>query len=64
MKYIIADCSKNNCTDLKAMLDEFEALEFKGCFCAMEEIEEGKVGIEYLNIYAKGNRQSRHHRNG
>jgi DNA-directed RNA polymerase subunit K/omega len=31
---------------------------------ALEEIEEGKVGIEYLNIYAKGSRQSRHHRNG
>jgi len=31
---------------------------------ALEEIEAGTVGIEYLKTYAKGNRQSRHHRNG
>jgi len=30
---------------------------------ALEEIEEGKVGREYLKHYAKGNRLSRHHRN-
>lgn len=31
---------------------------------ALEEIEDGKVGREYLAQYAKGNRLSRHHRNG
>lgn len=31
---------------------------------ALEEIETGKVGNEYLKHYAKGYRQSRHHRNG
>lgn len=30
---------------------------------ALEEIEAGKVGLEYLDHYAKGNRKSRHHRN-
>jgi DNA-directed RNA polymerase omega subunit len=29
---------------------------------ALEEIEDGKVGREYLHKYAKGNRVSRHHR--
>ena len=33
-------------------------------FAALEEIEDGKVGREYLEHYAKGNRLSRHHRNG
>ena len=31
---------------------------------ALEEIEDGKVGREYLKHYAKGNRLSRQHRNG
>ena len=31
---------------------------------ALEEIEDGKIGCEYLAHYAKGNRLSRHHRNG
>jgi DNA-directed RNA polymerase omega subunit len=29
---------------------------------ALEEIEDGKVGREYLHKYANGNRVSRHHR--
>ena len=29
---------------------------------ALEEIENGKVGREYLHKYANGNRVSRHHR--
>ena len=29
---------------------------------ALEEIEDGKVGREYLEKHAKGNRVSRHHR--
>jgi len=29
---------------------------------ALEEIEDGKVGREYLHKYANGNRVSRHHK--
>lgn len=31
---------------------------------ALREVEEGKVGIEYLDKFVKGNRLSRHHRKG
>lgn len=31
---------------------------------ALREVQEGKIGNEYLQKFAKGNRASRHHRNG
>jgi DNA-directed RNA polymerase omega subunit len=30
---------------------------------ALEEIEDGKIGREYLEKYSRNNKQSRHHRN-
>jgi DNA-directed RNA polymerase omega subunit len=31
---------------------------------ALSEVEEGKIGMEYLSKFVKGNRLSRHHRKG